>query len=398
MADELQALHDNNTWCVVRIPKGKKVVGSRWVYKTKLHSDGSVERHKARLVAHGFTQTYGVDYKETFAPVAKMSTMRVLLSVAVNHAWPLYQMDVKNVFLHGDLEEKVYMKLPPSHPQSHDPKIVCKLHKSIYGLKQSPRAWYAKLSSVLEEVGFQRSNADSSLFVRIGSTSKLVVLIYVDDLIVTGDNVEEINTLKQSLRNRFALKDLGILKYFLGIEVATSQKGLFLNQRKYVPDLLQDTDLQDCKPACTPLDSKLQFDVQGEPLLNVSYYQRLVVKLIYRTITRPDIAYAVSIVSHFMHSPTLAHLHIVKRILRYLKGSVGTGVLIKNNGNTQIMGYTDADWAGNSLDCKSTTGFCTFVGGNLVTWKSKKQTVVALSSVEAAEYRAMASTACELIW
>ena len=164
MRDELQALHDNKTWSIVRLPKGKKAVGSRWVYKTKFNTDGTIERHKARLVARGFTQTYGLDYKETFAPVAKMNTVRVLLSVAINQTWPLYQMDVKNAFLHGDLEEEVYMKLPPGHPQSHDPDMVCRLHKSIYGLKQSPRAWYAKLSSVLEAFGFQMSNADSSLF------------------------------------------------------------------------------------------------------------------------------------------------------------------------------------------------------------------------------------------
>ncbi|KAK9941249.1 hypothetical protein M0R45_017863 [Rubus argutus] len=265
------------------------------------------------------------------------------------------------------------MKLPPGHPQSQEPNMVCKLHKAIYGLKQSPRAWYAKLSYVLEEVGFHRSNVDSSLFVRIGSTSKLVVLIYVDDLIVTGDNVEEINILKQSLQRKFAIKDLGPLKYFLGIEMTTSHK------------------------ATSPLDSKFHLDVSSDPLLEVSSYQRLVGKLIYLTITRPDITYAVSIVSQFMHSPTMAHLHIVKHILRYLKGSVGRGILMKNNGNTEIMGYTYADWAGNTLDRKSTTGFCTFVGGNLVTWRSKKQTVVARSSAEA-EYRAMASTSCELIW
>ena len=158
MEEELKALDDNKTWSVTKLPPGKKVVGSRWVYKTKFHSDGTLERHKARLVARGFTQTFGVDYKETFAPVAKMNTIRVLLSVAINHAWPLYQMDVKNAFLNGELEEEVYMKLPPGHPQSSDSELVCKLHKSIYGLKQSSRAWYSKLSSVLEEVGFKRSN------------------------------------------------------------------------------------------------------------------------------------------------------------------------------------------------------------------------------------------------
>ncbi|CAL8997969.1 unnamed protein product, partial [Prunus brigantina] len=182
------------------------------------------------------------------------------------------------------------MKLPPGHPQA---------------------------------IGFQRSNADSSLFVRTGLVGKLVVLIYVDDLIITGDNGEEIANLKHSLRQKFAMKDLGVLKYFLGIEMATSHKGLFLNQHKYVLDLLQEADMINSKPACTPLDKEPKLDMEGEPLNNISHYQRLVGKLIYLTITRPDITYAVSLVSQFMHSPTMAHLNVVKRILRYLKGSAG---------------------------------------------------------------------------
>ncbi|XP_068306609.1 uncharacterized mitochondrial protein AtMg00810-like [Pyrus communis] len=172
--------------------------------------------------------------------------------------------------------------------------------------------------------------------------------------------------------------------------MATSQNGLFLNQRKYVLDLLNDADMMDCKPTRTTLDSKLQLDMQSEAPTNLTDYEKLVGKLIYLTITRPDISYAVSIASQFMHAPTIAHLH-VKRILCYLKGSFGRGILMKKNGNTAIMGYTNADWAGNSLDCKSTTGFCTFVGGNLVTRRSKKQSVIARSSAEA-KYQAMAST------
>ncbi|KAM1805255.1 hypothetical protein EV2_031894 [Malus domestica] len=245
-----------------------------------------------------------------------MNTVRVVLSVTVNKSWPLYQMDVKNVFLHGELKEEVYMKLPPGHPQSDDPDMVCKLHKSIYGLKQSPRAWYAKLSSILEEFGFQRSSVDSSLFVRDGLIGKVIILIYIDDLIVTGDNAEEIHFLKLALQNKFAIKDLGRLKYFLGIELANSQEGLFLNQRKYILDLLdllKDSGLIDSKPTRTPLDNKLQLSTHSEALSNITKYQRLVGKLIYLTITRPDISYVVSIVSQFMHAHTLAHMQIVKR-------------------------------------------------------------------------------------
>nr|XP_017187364.2 uncharacterized protein LOC108173209 [Malus domestica] len=273
--------------------------------------------------------------------------------------------------------------------------MVCKLHKSIYGLKQSPRAWYAKLSHVLESVGFCRSNADSSLFVRSSTSGKLVVLIYVDDLIVTGDNMSEISALKQYLNHKFAIKDLGILKYFIGIEIAHSHKGCFLNQRKCVIDLLREANMTDCKPTSTPLNSNLKLQSHGDLIPNIEYYQRLVGKLIYLTITRPNIAYAVNLVSQFMHAPSMDHMKIVHRVLRYLKGSIGRGILIRNNNHTHISGYTDADWVGNALDRKSITGFCTFVGGNLVTWKSKKQSVVAGSSAEA-KYRAMASTACEL--
>ncbi|KAM1987067.1 hypothetical protein ACFX15_034380 [Malus domestica] len=220
-----------------------------------------------------------------------MNTMRVLLSVAINNAWPLFQMDVNNAFLHGDLEEEVYMKLPSSHPRENEPNKVCRLHKAIYGLKQSPRACYSKLSSVLEAAGFKRSHVDSSLFVQSSIAGKLVVLIYVDDLIIIGDNISEIKTLKQSLHQKFAIKDLGPLKYFLGIEVATSLKGLFLNQRKYVLDLLDEANMMECKPAWTPLASKLQWHEKCEPLSDPSVYQQMVGKLIYLTITRPDISY-----------------------------------------------------------------------------------------------------------
>jgi hypothetical protein len=306
-------------------------------------------------------------------------------------------MDVSNAFLHGDLEEEVFMKLPPRHPHSGNSMLVCKLHKSIYGLKQSSRAWHTKLSIALESLGFTRSSADSSLFIEIVSDHTLAVLIYVDDLIITGSNEASIAQLKRSLQQQFPIKDLGSLKYFLGIEMAASRKGLFLNQRKYIIDLLQDVDMLHTKPIANPLDNKLTLDSSSESLVSCTYYQQIVGKLIYLTITRPDITFAVSLVSGYMHAPTVQHLGMVKRILRYLKGTIGRGIVMTRNGHNNIMGYVDSDWAGNSLDRRSTTGYCMFIGGNLVSWKSKKQSVVTRSNAEA-EYRAMASTAYELIW
>ncbi|XP_038711800.1 uncharacterized mitochondrial protein AtMg00810-like [Tripterygium wilfordii] len=221
---------------------------------------------------------------------------------------------------------------------------------------------------------------------------------YATTLIQTvfRDHDATIVDLKSVLHQIFSIKDLGILKYFLGIEMATSQKGLFLNQCKFMLDLPREVYMLECKHARTPLDSKLQLTIDGEYLESPQLYQRLVGKLIYITIMRPDITHVVSIVSQFMHSPTIAHTVVVKWILRYLKGSIGHGILMKNNGHIQIIGYIDVDWAGNTLNRKSTTGYCIFIGGNLVSWKSKKQLVVARSNAEA-EYRTMASTASELI-
>ena len=397
MHEELEALNRNKTWEIVELPIGKKTVGCRWVYKTKYKSDGIVERHKARLVAKGYTQTYGIDYKETFAPVTKMNTVRTVMSIATNCDWPLFQMDVRNAFLHGELEEEVYMDLPPGLHTSSENRLVCRLKKAIYGLKQSPRAWYGKLSTALNRIGFKRSAADSSMFTKTTSQGIVIILIYVDDLVITGSDPTGIKNLKLHLGKEFDIKDLGSLKYFLGIEIARSSKGLFLSQRKYVLDLLRETGKMGVKPASVPMEYNNKSIHDTEPLEDIGVFQRIVGKLIYLTITRPDISYAVSYVSQFMQKPVKCHMELVNQLLRYLKASPGRGVLMKNNGRTDIVAYTDADWAGNPIDRKSTTGFCMFVGGNLVTWKSKKQTVVARSSAEA-EYRAMAAATSEIIW
>jgi len=367
------------------------------VYKIKYNCDGTIERYKARLVAKGYTQTYGIDYHETFAPVAKMNTVRILFSIAVNKNWNLHQMDVKNAFLQRTLEEEVYMSLPPGHKKEGISNLACRLKKSIYGLKQSPRAWYGKLNHFLLSCNFKMSLADSSLFTKHNSNGTTIVLVYVDDIIITGDNQNEIEGVKRNLKQKFEIKDLGKLKYFLGIEIAHSTKGLFISQRKYVLDLLKETGKIGCKPAITPIDTNIKLNTEdGEPLSDINQFQRLVGKLIYLTVNRPDLTFAVSQISKFMHAPRTPHLDAIDRILRYLKGSPGKGIWMRKNGTNAICGYSDADWAG-SFDRKSTTGFCTFVGGNLVTWKSKKQNVVARSSAEA-EYRAMASTASELTW
>ena len=314
-------------------------------------------------------------------------------------SWPLFQFDIKNAFLHGDLAEEVYMEQPPGFVAQGESGLVCRLRRSLYGLKQSPRAWFGRFSSVVQEFGMLRSTADHSVFYHHNSSGQCIYLVvYVDDIVITGSDQDGIQKLKQHLFTHFQTKDLGKLKYFLGIEIAQSSSGVVLSQRKYALDILEETGMLDCKPVDTPMDPNVKLvPGQGESFGDPGRYRRLVGKLNYLTITRPDISFPVSVVSQFLQSPCDSHWDAVIRILRYIKSTPGQGVLYENRGHTQVIGYTDADWAGSPTDRRSTSGYCVFIGGNLISWKSKKQHVVARSSTEA-EYRAMALATCELIW
>lgn len=368
------------------------------MFTIKHKADGSIDRYKAILVAKGYTQTYGVNYQETFAPVAKLNIVRVLLSLAANQDWPLLQFDVKNAFLHGDLKEEVYMDLPPGIGTSPGKGVVCRLRKALYGLKQSPRAWFGRFTSSMKKFGYIQSHSDHTLFLKRQNGKLTALIIYVDDMIVTGDDQKKIQRLQKYLATEFEMKELGELKYFLGIEVARSKHGIFLSQRKYVLDLLAETGMLDCKPVDTPIEQNHRLGLFPDQVpTHKERYQRLVGRLIYLSHTRPDIAYAVSVVSQFMHSPSEAHMDAVTRILRYLKMAPGRGLVFSKNGHLNVEGYTDADWAGSITDWRSTSGYFTFVGGNLVTWRSKKQKVVARSSAEA-EFRGMSHGVCELLW
>ncbi|KAM2020888.1 hypothetical protein ACFX16_042974 [Malus domestica] len=398
MKVEMKALQKNETWSVESLPQGKRPVGCKWVFTIKHKADGTIDRYKARLVAKGYTQTFGVDYQETFALVAKMNTIRVLLSLAANFDWSLKQFDVKNAFLHGDLEEEVYMELPPRYEVQNKAGKVCRLRKALYGLKQSPRAWFGRFTDAMKKYGYQQGNADHTLLIKRRGGKVTLLIIYVDDMVVTCDDTEEMERLHEYLSSEFEMKDLGGLKYFLGIEVARSRDGIYLSQRKYVLDLLSETGMLACKPAETPIVRNYHLAVYPDQVpANRERYQRLVGRLIYLSLTRPDITYAISVVSQFMHSPSEDHMAAVMRILSYLKGAPGKGLIFRKHGHLEIKGYTDADWAGNITDRHSTSGYFTFVAGNIVTWRSKKQNVVARSTAEA-EYRGMAHGICELLW
>ncbi|XP_073119820.1 uncharacterized protein [Henckelia pumila] len=401
MTDELRALEHNGTWSIVSLPPTKSVIGCRWVYKVKIKADGSLERYKARLVAKGYTQQEGIDFLETFSPVAKLVTVRTLLALASIKGWFLFQLDVNNAFLHGELSEEVYMSLIPGYQrkgESFPDNAVCRLHKSIFGLKQASRQWFSKFSSTLVRIGFQPSYADSSLFVRKRGNIFIALLVYVDDIIIATNDAQEAEDLKVFLDNKFKLKDLGDLRYFLGIEVTRSQRGISICQRHYALQILTEFGMLGCKPRSTPMyvNSKLSCD-EGELIADPIVYRKLVGQLLYLTVTRPDLSYAVNKLSQFVANPRDTHLQAAYSVLKYVKGTAGQGLFYSSSSSLKVSCFSNSDWASCPDSRRSVTGFYVLIGESLISWKSKKQQTVSRSSAEA-EYRSMANATCEVVW
>ena len=364
---EIQALTDNHTWGIVDLPAGKHPIGCRWVYKVKYKADGSVERLKARLVAKGFTQQEGLDYHDTFSPVVKMVTVRCVIALAAQFNWTLCQMDVYNAFLQGDLFEEVYMTLPPGFGSQGENK-VCRLLKSLYGLKQASRQWNLKLTTALIQSGFTQSKLDYSLFTKKDTTGGMVIiLVYVDDLLITGNNEVLIQEAKDILHHNFKMKDLGELRYFLGIEFARSKKGILMNQRRYALELVAECGLSGGKVTTTPLEqnqklTSLEYDKQfnltnDAELDDRRVYQRLIGRLLYLAMTRPDISFVVQHLSQFMHAPKKSQYDAALHVVRYIKGQPGLGLLMSSKKIGKINAFCDADWASSSLSRRSVTGF-----------------------------------------
>lgn len=400
MDKEFAALVHNKTWHLVPPQKGTNVIDCKWVYKIKRKADGIIDRYKARLVAKGFKQRYGIDYEDTFNPVVKAATIRLVLSLAVSQGWSLRQLDVQNAFLHGYLEEDVYMRQPPGYEESKVPHYLCKLDKALYGLKQAPRAWYSRLSKRLQELGFTSSKADTSLFFFNKKGLVMFLLVYADDIIVASSCSQAVTVLPENLEKDFALKDLGELHYFLGIEVKKDGDGLLLSQERYANEILKQVSMTGCKPVSTPLSTVEKLSAHEGEKLGVndsSQYRSIVGALQYLTLTRPDISFSVNKVCQFLQSPSVVHWAAVKRILRYLQGTVKLGLKIEKSPSSVVSAFSDADWAGYLDDRRSTGGFAVFLGSNLISWNARKQATVSRSSTEA-EYKALANATAEVMW
>ncbi|KAB2598442.1 hypothetical protein D8674_001362 [Pyrus ussuriensis x Pyrus communis] len=357
MQEEFNALKTQGTWILVPPPSHRSVIGSKWVYKVKKNPDGSISRFKARLVAQGYSQEHGLDYSETFSPVVRHTTVRLILALAAQFSWQLRQLDIKNAFLHGDLEDEVYMKQPQGFVDATCPNHVCKLVKSLYGLKQAPRAWNSKFTSFLPALGFQSSLSDSSLFVKVDGGDIILLLLYVDDIILTGSNSLKLQSVIDALADVFDLKDMGRLTYFLGLHIQYRDDGsLFISQTKYAKDVLHKAGMENCKSTSTPLKPHTQLLVgEGTLLADPSHYRSIVGALQYLTFTRPDIAHSVNMVCQFMAHPTDLHMFLVKRILRYIQGTISYGLQYTNSPDFNITAYSDSDWAADITTRRSIT-------------------------------------------
>ncbi|XP_020684877.1 uncharacterized protein LOC110101356 [Dendrobium catenatum] len=397
MSSEFNALQSQGTWSLVPPPSNQIIIGFKWIYRIKHHANGTIARYKARLVAQGFKQEYGIDYQETFSPVVKFSTIRMFLLVALHHGWSILQLDVVSAFLHGNLTETVYMAQPQGFQDLQHPSHVCRLHKAIYDLKQALRQWFTTLSTFLLSRNFKISSADPSFFIYDHKQNTIYLLIYFDDILLCENDSHFISSLLQQLQQNFHIRNLGELSRFLGIDFTRTPGGYHLSQQSYVEQLLSTAAMSNCKPLATPLPAKWSSSPGLQiPYSQLDFYRQIAGSLQYLTNTRPDLAFALNKLCQFMHQPLICHFQLLKHILRYLKGTIYVRLFLPKSDLT-LTAYADSDWAGDVTDRKSTTGSCIFLGSALLSWSVKKQSTVARSSTEA-EYRSLTAPAIVIIW
>ncbi|GJV50202.1 retrovirus-related pol polyprotein from transposon TNT 1-94 [Tanacetum coccineum] len=352
---------------------------------------------KTRLVAKGYKQEEGIDFEESFAPVARLEAVRMFIAYAAHKNITIFQMDVKTAFLNGPLKEEVYVSQPEGFIDPEFPDHVYMLKKALYGLKQAPRAWYDKLSSFLIEHGFTKGIIDPTLFTRRHGGDILLVQVYVDDIIFGSTNPDFSKRFANLMKNNFEMSMMGELKFFLGLQVHQSPRGIFISQSQYAIELLKKHGLDECVSMSTPMATeRLDADLQGTPT-DQTTYRRMIGGLMYLTASRPDIAFATFVCARYQARPTVKHLKEVKRIFRYLRQSYNMGLWYPKDSGFELIAYSDADHAGCKDDCKSTSGGLQFLGGKLVSWSSKKQDCTAMSTAEA-EYVSLSACCAQVIW
>lgn len=381
MQEELSSLAENKTWVLVNLPEGRKAIDNRWVYKIKRNAEGKIERFKARLVAKGFSQRSGIDYHETFSPVVRWDTIRTVISVAASERLKLAQFDVKSAFLYGELNEEIYMKQPQGYEDGTG--RVCKLVKSIYGLKQAPRCWNQKFSDFLHSCSLKQTDSDPCLFVN--NDKSLFVVLYVDDGIVAAIDKKLLEMFLERLQEEFSVR-VGQANYFLGMQIQNLEDGsIFIHQENYCKKVLDCFKMSTANPVCVPIEKDLLSQEPSENLSEEVPYRKAVGSLMYLgMVTRPDIAFSISVLSQVLDKPTKRHWCLVKKVLKYLKGTSRWGILYKSNSNCKLLeAFSDSDYAGDPSTRRSTSGMVFKYSGGAITWASRRQKCVSLSTTEA---------------
>ncbi|WVZ94313.1 hypothetical protein U9M48_040219 [Paspalum notatum var. saurae] len=369
MHEELENFERNHVWDLVEPPPNRRPIGTKWVFKNKQPGVSSKE---------------GIDYEETFAPVARLEAIRILLAFAASKGFKLQQMDVKFAFLSGFIEEEVYVRQPPGFESARFSDRVYKLRKALYGLKQAPIAWYARLKSFLLKSGFVMGSVDKTLFLLSRGCDTLIVQIYVDDIIFGGSSHALVSSFAEQMSREFEMSLMGELQFFLGLQIKQGLEGTFVHQAKYTRDILKKFNMGDSKPMITPMSTNtaLDADEDGEAV-DQKEFRGMIGSLLYLTAIRPDIQFAVCLCAHYQASPRTSHRQAVKRIFRYLKFTPELGLWYYSGSSLSLRGFSDADHAGCRIDRKSTSGTCQLLGTSFVSWSSRKQASVALSTTEA---------------
>ena len=407
MRDEIQSMRHNGVWELIELPEGNRPIGCKWVYKTKRDSKGKVEKFKARLVAKGFTQREGVDYEATFSPVSSKDSFRVIMALVAHFDMELHQMDVKTAFLNGDLKEEVYMVQPEGFVANNSGKLVCRLKKSIYGLKQASRQWYLKFHSVVTSYGFVENKVDQCIYCKVSGRKFIFLILYVDDILLASSDLGLLHETKRMLSNNFDMKDLGEASFVLGIEIHRNRscRLLGLSQRAYVDRVLERFNMQLCKLGIAPVckGDKLSLsqcphsEIEKAQMKNVPYASALGSIMYAQVCTRPDIAFATGLLGRYQSNPGHDHWVAAKKVMRYLKRTKDYMLIYKHVQDLQLVGYSDSDFAGCQDEKKSTTGYIFKLAGGAVSWKSEKQKLIASSTMQA-EFVACFSATTQAIW
>ena len=408
MQAEMESMEKNGVWELVEADPKQKPIGCKWVYKTKRDATGGIERHKARLVAKGFSQKEGIDYTETFSPVSCKDAFRIIMALVAHYDMELHQMDVKTAFLNGELEEVIYMKQPEGFIETGNENLVCRLRKSIYGLKQASRQWYKKFDSVISKFGFTENLVDECIYLKSVGNQFIFLVLYVDDILLASSNLKLLKDTKSFLSSNFDMKDLGEASYVLGIEIKRdrAQKLLGLSQQNYITKVLKRFSMEKCSSGEVPMSKGDKLTKGQSPqneaekeIMKTKPYARLVGSLMYAQVcTRPDLAFAVGMLSRFQSNPGAEHWVAGKKVLRYLQKTKNHMLVYRRVEDLKLVGFSDSDFAGNYPDSnKSTCGYVFMLAGGAVAWKTMKQTLITTSTMQA-EYIAVYETMCEGLW